>query len=251
MSTARRIVSIQQPSFMPWLGHFEMISRVDCFLFFDDVQYTKRDWRNRNRIRSGGGAVYLTVPVRNAHEPLPLLHDTLILENGWRGKHLKTLHHAYARAPYYGAVHPFVEALYAVDTDNLAEFNIATTMRLAEYLGLPCEFGRTSELGIPHGLPERTGRVARICEAVNAEALYNGQTAKQLGLINLDIFTSHGLGLSYQVFEPEPYTQTGPEFLPRLSVLDALFCLGPEGTREVIEAGKRSAELALHPGIPG
>lgn len=245
-----RVVSIQQPSYMPWLGHFEMIHRADVFLFFDDVQYTKRDWRNRNRIRVDDEAHYLTVPIANAHHPLPLLTETRILENGWRAKHRRTLQHAYAKAPFRDETLALVDEILAIDTDNLAAFNAASTERIAAWLGLACAFGHTSALGIPNDL-ERTERVARICEAVGVQTLYNGQTAKARGLIDLEVFAAHGLGLSYQVFEALPYPQTGAGFVPRLSVLDALFCTGIEGTRALIAEGGHLPEEALAPALPG
>ena len=106
---------ILQPSYIPWRGYFDQICRADLFIFYDDVQYDKRGWRNRNQIKTPKGKLWLTIPVhsRGAQtENIPINQIRIVWDNPWSHNHLKTLQHSYAKAPHFGRYLPLLETLY-------------------------------------------------------------------------------------------------------------------------------------------
>lgn len=238
---AKRI-AIQQPSYMPWLGFFEQMDFSDVFVFFDDVQYTKKSWRSRNRIRCGNVSHYLTVPVANAHRPLPLIKDARILENGWRKKHLKTLSFEYRKAPFFDEVFPFIEELVQWDTNNLCDLDIHLATRFARKVGIETPLYRSSESSpVPPPDCPSPERIVKLCEAFDCPTLYNGITAKTI--LDDAWFKSQGILIEYQNFDHPEYTQSGEGFISHLSILDALFCVGPQRCLELIRAGHRDPEI--------
>src|SRR3954469_4495918 len=105
-------IAILQSSYIPWKGYFDLIRAVDEFVLYDDVQYTRRDWRNRNRIKSPNGPLWLTIPVEVKGRFLQAIKDTKISDRRWSERHWRSIQAGYARAPYYAAYRPFLEDLY-------------------------------------------------------------------------------------------------------------------------------------------
>jgi len=232
-----RRVAIQQPSYMPWLGYFEQMDFVDLFLFFDDVQYSKRSWRSRNRVRVSDKSIFLTVPVSNAHRPLPLIRDMLIQEGPWQRKHLRTLEHAYAKAPYFGPVMELLSTHLLADTDNLCTLNIQLTTAIARWIGIETPLMRTSCLYYDREKGQQ--RLLNVCRAVEADRHYTGQGARKL--LDSRWFLERGITIEFQVFDHPKYPQQGLPFISHLSIVDALFSVGPEGALSLIREGRRPA----------
>ncbi|MBI5094431.1 MAG: WbqC family protein [Candidatus Hydrogenedentes bacterium] len=237
MSSGR--IAIQQPSYLPWLGFFDQMDYADAFYYFDDVQYTKRSWRSRNRIRCGDQILFLTVPVANAHAPLPFIKDMRILENGWRGKHLKSLTQEYRKAPHFGEVYPYVEELLRFETDNLCDLDIHVTTSLARWIGIDTPVFRTSEIAFDD-IEDNPARIVDLCRRANATFLYNGQMAKTI--LDGPWFKSQGITIEYQVFEHPVYSQPAPGFVSHMCILDALCCVGPKDCLGLIRSGRREPE---------
>src|SRR5690349_23027808 len=130
--------AIVQPSYIPWRGYFDLIRRVDLFVFYDDVQYDRRGWRNRNRVKTPNGTQWLTIPVqaRGAQtEHLPI-NTIRTAQDGWPQRHLETLHRLYGKAPHFDQYLPWLERVYADPPELLADFTIASTHDLAKMLGI-------------------------------------------------------------------------------------------------------------------
>src|SRR5579884_3943213 len=130
---------VLQPSFVPWRGYFDLIRRADVFVFYDDVQYDRHGWRNRNRIKTAAGPKWLTIPL---HSTDGKLHETRICdmrtveESNWRTRHFETLRHNYARAPYFARYREMLEDWYGEPAPLLADFTIHTAIELARELGI-------------------------------------------------------------------------------------------------------------------
>nr|NIM01464.1 hypothetical protein [Acidobacteriota bacterium]NIM62675.1 hypothetical protein [Acidobacteriota bacterium]NIO59915.1 hypothetical protein [Acidobacteriota bacterium]NIQ86089.1 hypothetical protein [Acidobacteriota bacterium]NIT11605.1 hypothetical protein [Acidobacteriota bacterium] len=172
------ICGITQPSYLPWRGFFDLLSRCEVFVWFDDVQYTRRSWRNRNRIKDSSAVRWLSVPVHaHGHQEGLAIRDVRIDEaTDWRRSHRESLHQAYRTAPHYGDCAPLLDELYADRFELLADFTIHTTTLLAQRLGIEgIRFVRSSELSVSGS---GTERVVAIMQAVGAEHLVNGPTAK-------------------------------------------------------------------------
>jgi len=222
---------ILQPSYIPWRGFFDLVRRADVFVFYDDVQYDKHGWRNRNRVKTAQGARWLTIPVAsrgNTTEGLLVKDARVTWTEDWPKKHLSTIRQSYARAPFFAAQLPLVEELYARASEDrpglLCDFTIPTTIALARALGVAhTRFVRSSELGINGS---KTGRLVEIVKGVGADHYLSGPSAKDY--IDDAAFRDAGVGLEYIVYDYPEYEQLHPPYDPQVSVLDLLFMKGPD-----------------------
>jgi hypothetical protein len=220
------IAVILQPSYIPWRGYFDQIRRADLFIFYDDVQYDKHGWRNRNQIKTAGGKRWLTIPVHTAG----VTHGVAIKDvridwsKAWPAQHLKSLTASYARAPYFRQYLPLLQSFYDRRDDCIAEFTIATTVALARELGIrDTRFMRSSELEGIGGT--RTTRLIEILGRVGADHYITGPSARDY--IVADEFAGAGIHLEYMTYEYPQYAQLYPPYDPRVTVLDLLFMTGP------------------------
>lgn len=217
--------AIVQPSYIPWRGYFDIIRRVDLFVFYDDVQYDRRGWRNRNLIKSAQGPLWLTIPVRARNSQLAGTPIKAIEMNGnaWAGSHMATLRHVYARAPHFGEFRPWLEGVYASPPRLLADFTIALTIELAARLGIQnTRFLRSSELGVTG---TKTERLVNVLRSVGATQYLSGPSARNY--IEQRRFQNEGISLEWMSYDYPEYFQLHPPYDPNVSVLDLLFMMGP------------------------
>ena len=214
---------ILQPSYIPWRGYFDLIRKADLFVFYDDVQYDTRGWRNRNRVKTSSGTTWLTIPVRKhgaQTEGIPI-HRIETSDDEWPRKHLATLRHAYAKAPHFDRYRPWLEETYAAPSRNLASFTIQTTMDLASMLGAHATFVRSSELGVGG---RQTDRLIRVLEKVGATSYLSGPSARSY--IEEEKFERAGVALEWMAYDYPEYPQLYPPYDPFVSILDLLFMTG-------------------------
>lgn len=218
-----RTVVVLQPSYLPWLGYFAQMAHSDVFVVYDDVQYDKHSWRNRNRIKTAQGVQWITVPVSVHGKNKPLVRDvTIDNRQNWRRKHLESLRQNYSRAPYFAQYIDIFEELYAREWTLLVDLNHAFLMALCGALGLDREIRFSSELDIPGTNVER---LIRICQFFGADCFYEGAAGRDY--INDSQFGAAGLKIEYQDYRHPEYPQFHGAFEPFLSVVDLLFHCGP------------------------
>lgn len=227
------VVGIHQPNFVPWLGYFFKLARVDLFVFFDNVQYSRKSFTSRNRIKTQSGPQWLTVPVRTKGRFFQAILDVEInWDNDWRRKHLNTLRINYGRAPFFDEVFAILESQYLSigGTTRLCEFNISLIQALCAYLGLKPAFVRARDL-------KATGNgnelVLNICKELRASTYVT--SSKAVNCEDALKFREIGIQLEYSTFKSRPYGQLWGDFVENLSVVDALMNCG-RGTRELISA---------------
>jgi len=223
---------ILQPSYIPWRGYFHQIQKADQFVFFDDVQYDKHGWRNRNRIKTPQGPQWLTIPVRakdNVGEHRTIHEIEIDWDRPWSRKHLESLRQAYRRAPFSAEWEPFLAEVYARTPSYLAPFTIDLTIELARRLGIAhTRFLRSSELGIPG---HRTGRLIAIVQHLGCDRYVSGPSAR--GYLEEDRFAEAGITLEYMRYDYPEYPQLHPPFDPKVTVLDLLFMTGPDAPKYI------------------
>ena len=228
-------VVILQPSYIPWRGVFDQIQRADLFIFYDDVQYDKRGWRNRNQIKAPKGKQWLTIPVHSRGsqtQNIPINQIHIVWENPWNETHLKAILHSYARAPHFDAYRPLLEVFYQRRDELLADFTIDFTIALARELGnTHTRFMRSSEIDGING--QKTDRLIQILQAVGATHYISGPSARDY--IEDEKFERAGISLEYMQYEYPEYPQLYPPFDPYVSVLDLLFMMGAEAPRYIFK----------------
>ena len=219
------IIGILQPGYLPWLGFFEQMYRSNIFVIYDDVQYDKEGWRNRNRIKTANGVQWLTVPVLVRFSDHPLIADIRINnEVNWRKKHLSSIKQNYGRAPFFrDYIHLFEEA-YSRDWEFLIDLDLYFIMKLAECLGMgEKRIVRSSALPV-NG--DRTERLIQLCKHFGAETFYEGAAGRNY--IDKGVFLERGIRVEFQDYEHPVYHQLYGEFIPYLSLIDLLFNHGRE-----------------------
>jgi hypothetical protein len=228
-------VVILQPSYIPWRGVFDQIQRADLFVFYDDVQYDKRGWRNRNQIKTPHGKQWLTIPVysRGAQtQNIPIHQIRIVWETPWSEIHLKAIQQSYSKAPHFEKHLPLLETFFQRRDEFLADFTIDFTIALARELGnTHTDFMRSSEIGGITG--QKTDRLIQILQAVGATHYISGPSAQDY--IEQEKFDNAGFTLEYMQYDYPEYPQLYPPFDPYVSVLDLLFMTGSEAPQYVIK----------------
>ncbi len=226
MPTRMRCV-ILQPSYVPWRGYFHQIQKADVFVFYDDVQYDKRGWRNRNRIKTPSGSRWLTIPVRSCGaqvERTPIREIQICWDRPWPQKHLEAIRHSYSKAPFFERYAPLLESCFARRQERLADLTIDLTVRLASELGLAGKrFLRSSTLSASGA---KDDRLISLLKALCAHHYISGPSAR--AYIDEAKLNAAGITLEYMSYDYPPYDQLYPPYDPHISILDLLFMKGPD-----------------------
>lgn len=220
-------VVILQPSYIPWRGYFDQIRRADLFIFYDDVQYDKHGWRNRNQIKTAQGKQWLTIPVHSKGVTAGIAIKDVRIDGSkpWAKNHLKALTIAYSKSPYFKDYLPLLESFYSRRDACLADFTIETSIVLSRDLGITStRFMRSSELPGIDGF--KTDRLIQILKQVGATRYLSGPSAREY--IEPQKFTEAGLTLEYIEYNYTEYPQLYPPFDPYVSILDLLFMTGKD-----------------------
>jgi WbqC-like protein len=228
-------LAVLQPGYLPWLGFFDQLQRSDCFIFYDDVQYDKNGWRNRNRIKSPTGEPHwLTVPVRVQSLSQRLIETEIDNRQPWARKHLGTIRQFYAKAPYLDRYAPELEQLLlGTHWERLCDLDLAVIKLMCAWLGLKRQTMRSSELSIAG---DRSQRLVNFCLHVGADHYLSGNAAQEY--LDVELFASHGIKVEWQNYNHPTYAQQHGAFVPFLSALDLLLNCGEESAKIISEGSK-------------
>lgn len=234
-------VVILQPSYIPWRGYFDQIQRADLFIFYDDVQYDKHGWRNRNQIKTAQGKQWLTIPVhsKGVTDGIPIKDVKIDWSKPWAKNHLKALTFSYSKAPYFKKYMSMIESFYARRDESLADFTITTTEIIARALGiLSTRFMRSSEIMDING--QKTERLIQILTRVGAKHYVSGPSARDY--IEQDKFDAAGITLEYIKYDYPVYEQLYPPFEPFVSALDLLFMTGERALDHIVNTQEKNSK---------
>src|SRR6266404_4378913 len=172
----RKKVAVVQSNYIPWKGYFDLINQVDEFILFDDMQYTRRDWRNRNKIKSPQGAIWLTIPVEVKGKYFQKINETVISDPTWNLAHWKTVLHNYSRAEYFHVYRELFEDLYLGSSEKyLSQVNHKFLVAICEILGINTRISWSTDY---HLLEGKTERIVDLCKQSGADEYISGPTAK-------------------------------------------------------------------------
>jgi hypothetical protein len=223
-----KTVVISQTMYFPWVGMLEQMRLADVFLHLDDAQFSKGGFLNRVQIKTQEGSTWLTVPLREKKLGQPL-NQARLADHDWRRKHLATLRHAYAKAPFAGEMLDLVEGVFGEEHDSLAALGAASMKSLAEYFDiLPANIRWSSELDAPG---TGSSRVLELCQALGAERYLTGHGARNY--LDHEAFEAAGIRVEYLNYEKRPYCQLHGEFTPFVSALDLVANCGRAGRASI------------------
>lgn len=227
----KKTVAIVQSNYIPWKGYFDLIRRSDVFVLFDDVQYTRRDWRNRNRIKTPEGLKWLTIPVEVKGKYTQEIREVKIADPNWRVEHWNSLRHAYAKSRFFKDYSEQIEALFrGAQSVWLSEVNRYFIEGICEILRISAEFRWSWEFPRHDGKSER---LFGICRELDSTCYLSGPAAKSY--LDLELFDKSGISVEWMDYSGYPeYPQLYDAFEHGVTVLDLIFNTGPEAGRYLV-----------------
>ena len=221
-------IAIVQSNYIPWKAYFDMIAAVDEFILYDDMQYTRRDWRNRNQIKTPQGVQWLTVPVKVKGKYDQKIRETELNGTDWASSHWKTLAQNYRRAPHFDEIAAWIEPLYLVQPyTHLSQLNRRFIEAVCDYLEIKTVLSNSWDYTLLNG---KTERLADLCAQAGGTEYISGPAAKDY--IEERVFSDRGIKLAWFEYAGYPeYPQLWGEFTHGVTILDLLFNCGKEAPR--------------------
>jgi len=221
-------VAIIQSNYIPWKGYFDIIKRVDEFILYDDMQYTRRDWRNRNKIKTQRGLEWLTIPVETKGNYLQAIKDTVISDDHWNEKHWQSIIHNYSKAKNFGQYRDTFQRLY-LDTREryLSAINYRFLTAICEILGIRTKISWSMDYQIVDG---KTERLISLCKQAGASDYISGPAAQ--GYVDEELFKKENIKLTWMDYSGYPeYEELYPPFEHGVSIIDLIFNVGDDASK--------------------
>jgi hypothetical protein len=222
-----KTIVIVQSNYIPWRGYFDLINSADEIILYDDVQYTIRDWRNRNIIKTSKGPLWLTIPVKVKGKYSQKIKDTKIADRTWNQRHWASITHNYAKARYFREYKERFEDLYRRESEEfLSEINYRFIAAICGILGISTRISWSMDYEL---IGDKTERLVYLCQQAAATAYLSGTSAK--AYLNEDLFRNKGIAVFYMDYSGyREYAQLYPPFLSEVSIIDLIFNEGPDAT---------------------
>jgi hypothetical protein len=225
------ILSVHQPQYIPWLGYFHKIAKSDLFIFLDDVQYKKREFQNRNKIKTVSGPLWLTVPVITKGLYTQNIKDVKINnDEDWAGDHLKSIEHNYAKAANFQEHKQFFQVFYRKKHEMLMDASMEIINYSLNYLRINTPVKMSSEFKLTSS---STNRIIDLCKAAGADTYLSGSGGRDY--MDVSLFEQNNIKLIFQEFKHPQYPQLFGAFESYLSIIDLFFNCGPKSRGIILE----------------
>lgn len=242
-------IAIMQPTYLPWLGYFDLISQADVFVFLDSVQFERQSWQQRNRIKTRTGSQWLTIPVRHSFGQV-ICDVRIASDRDWRRQHYNSLIASYARAKFWQLYEKELKSLYTIEWAALADLNIHIIGMICSICGVRQNSVRASSLGPIDG--RKADALVEVCRRLGGDTYLSPPGALDY-LAADEAFADANISLIFQQYEHPVYQQLHGAFVPYMSAVDLLLNVGPS-TAEVVASGRRkprtASELVLNCTVP-
>ncbi len=226
------IVAIQQPEHLPWIGFFNKMSQSDLYVYLDNVQFKKRYFENRNRIKTKDDIKWFSVPVLSKGKYEQRLDEVLIDNTSlWGKKYLGLLEHTYKKYPYWEDIKEIVYPCINNNLNKLVDLNLALIERCREYLQINTPTERASKLGVDGFF--KSDLILEICSKTKAKTYISGPDGRNY--LSLDKFSERGITVVYHDFIHPAYKQLQNDFASHLSIIDLIGNCGPEESRKIVK----------------
>lgn len=235
MEKRNKTVAILQSNYIPWKGYFDIIDQVDEFIFFDNMQYTTRDWRNRNKIKTSNGLQWISIPVfaKGCQQTGQKISETQITDKRWAEKHWKSICNAYAKAPYFKDYKAYFEKLYkeCESEDYLCQVNYKFIVAILKLLNIKTKLRYDKDYELIDG---KTERLIDMLQKAGATHYLSGPSAKDY--IDEKLFEKAGIKLLWMDYSGyKEYPQLFPPFEHNVSILDLIFNTGEDAIKYIRE----------------
>lgn len=221
-------VAIVQSNYIPWRGYFDLVNSVDELVLYDDAQYTRRDWRNRNVIKSPNGVIWLTIPVQVKGKYFQKIKDTVVADDTWARVHWNAIVHNYSKAAYFSEYRDLFQDLYLGSQEkSLSQINYRFTSAICRILGIKTAVSFSMDYDLTG---DKTERLINLCKQTGTTDYLTGPAAK--AYLDEELFAREGISVSYIDYSGYPeYDQLYPPFEPLVSIVDLVFNQGPSATK--------------------
>lgn len=220
-------IAILQSNYIPWKGYFDIINLVDEFVIYDEAQYTKNDWRNRNKIKTSQGIQWLTIPVRQVNLEQKII-ETKITDKNWAKKHWRTIQQNYSKANHFKDYNELFEELFLnCSEEYLSKINYQFITAINKVLGIKTKISWSSDFDLVEGQAEK---LLGICKQAGAASYLSGPAAK--GYFDEDLAAQEGIAVEWMDYSDYPeYEQLNQPFEHGVTILDLIFNEGPNATK--------------------
>jgi len=221
---------ILQPTYLPWLGYFEMISNADIFLIYDHVQFVKKSWHHRNRIKGPNGEILLSLPIKKSSLDTPLCKA--LLANEYQkvlNMHWMSISHSYKKSKFFHKYSPGLEVLYSSKFNSLTDLTITFIEYFCEQLCIETEIHKSSKFTIDSSIINPNEKIIDLCKKANITSLYDANGAQNI--LDIDHFDKNNIKLLFQNYSHPVYSQIFGNFIPNLSIIDLLLNEGPNSLK--------------------
>ncbi|MEK7540641.1 MAG: WbqC family protein [Patescibacteria group bacterium] len=230
--------TILQPTYLPWLGYFEMIDSSDVFVVFDHVQFERKSWQNRNRIKTANGETYLTVPVEKASQKTRISEIKISYSQGNHlENHWKTIMLSYKKSPHFEKHKILFEKIYSKKYVLLKDLNTDLIKLVCDILGIKTKIIFSSKLNLKDENMEKTEKVINLCKNQGITCLYDAKGAEEI--LDKSLFQKEGIIIKFQDYKHPEYSQLWGEFVPYLSAVDLVFNEGDKSL-SIIKSGVKT-----------
>ena len=223
-------LGIMQPYFMPYIGYWQLMAAVDQYVVYDNIEYTKKGWINRNRILQNGKDEYITLPLKKDSDYLNV-NQRFLSDVFDRNKLIRQIEGAYRKAPYFRDVFPVIADIIGYDDNNLFQYLYYSITKIRNFLGITSEFIISSSVSIDWTLKGKD-KVLALCKALGADSYYNAIGGQSL--YDKQEFVQNGINLHFLQTNDIRYPQFHNDFVANLSIIDVMMFNSPEQTRQLL-----------------
>jgi hypothetical protein len=225
-----KTIAVVQSNYIPWRGYFDLINSVDEFILYDDMQYTRRDWRNRNKIKSQNGLTWLTIPVQVKGKYSQKIKDTVVVDNKWAARHWRTIFHNYSKASHFSDYKELFQDLYLGCQERLlSQINYRFITAICQILGITTTISWSMDYQVTEG---QTERLVSLCEQAGATGYLSGPGAKVY--LDEELFKRRHIAVAYMDYSDYGnYKQLFPPFEANVSIIDLVFNEGSNASNHL------------------
>ena len=232
----KKKVAILQSNYIPWRGYFDLINEVDEFIFFDESQYTKNDWRNRNHIKTNDRSSWLTIPIKKMKLGTPI-SQVEFSNRDWISKHLKTINQFYQNCNYYDLVYEDFSSILTSSSNKLSNLNMKLIVNFSRKMRIDTIFLTSVDLASSKIKKNPSQRLVDICKERGASYYYTGPSARNY--LDIELFKKEKIEVIFYDYKTcKKYQQTGGNFISSLSIIDALMNCGYNNTPSFLNSIK-------------
>jgi hypothetical protein len=227
--TLSKRIAILQSDYIPWKGYFDIINSVDEFIIYDDAQYTKRNWRNRNLIKTKAGLKWLTIPVEVKHKYKQTIREVKVVDSIWPDKHLKAIKHNYSKAKHFKEINDWLIEIYKTCEKEtyLSDINLIFIREIASYLGIETKISFSCDYKLEGN---RSDKAMKVCLDTGSDEYLSGPAAKVY--LDTNKFEMNGIKVKWMDYTGySEYNQLFPPFCHEVSIIDLLMNVGKEATK--------------------